>query len=113
MIFLPVAGTKARANAEDWRPARVAFAESHQPARGPHPLTWSHVRGEQMTDAGLEAVILCHAEAVKHGIRSESDLHLNLSSAVVTLNHHFASLSFAFLTCKMGRAVIPTLRRLH
>ena len=37
MIFLPLAGAKARADAEDRRPAIVTFAWSHQPARVPHP----------------------------------------------------------------------------
>ena len=63
-IFLPLAGTKAQADAEDRQLAVVAFVWSHQPAWGPHSLTWPRVRVEQMIDAALGVLILCPTEEV-------------------------------------------------
>ena len=63
-IFLPLAGTKAQADAEDRQLAVVAFVWSHQPPWGPHSLTWPRVRVEQMIDAALGVLILCPTEEV-------------------------------------------------
>ena len=63
-IFLPLAGTKAQADAEDRQLAVVTFVWSHQPVWGPHSLTWSHVRVEQMIDAALGVLISCLTEEV-------------------------------------------------